>query len=109
MCPTFDKHFGFIFVVTSELDRKIQYHENRTFLFCLSIHWCICFSGQPFEIVWKILFFRSSYKFSFDGYCRKYEYYNLLHNYSFVTFCVVIHVVHDVGTAFCNVMLIISS
>ena len=25
------------FVETSQLDRKIQYHENRTFLFCLSI------------------------------------------------------------------------
>ena len=36
-CPTFDKHFAFIFVAKSELDRKIQYHENRTFLFCLSI------------------------------------------------------------------------
>ena len=38
MCPTFDKNFVFIFVVTSYLDQKIQYHENRTFLFCLSIH-----------------------------------------------------------------------
>ena len=37
VCRTFDKHFGFIFVATSLLDRKIQYHENRTFLFCLSI------------------------------------------------------------------------
>ena len=27
----------FISVSTSKLDRKIQYHENRTFLFCLSI------------------------------------------------------------------------
>ena len=25
------------FVATSQLDRKIQYHENRTFLFSLSI------------------------------------------------------------------------
>ena len=33
----FDKHFGFIFVATSLLVLKIQYHENRTFLFCLSI------------------------------------------------------------------------
>ena len=38
VCRTFDKHFGFIFVATSELGRKIQYHENRTFLFCLSIY-----------------------------------------------------------------------
>ena len=38
VCPTFDKHFGFIFVATSQLNRKIQYHENRTFLFCLSIY-----------------------------------------------------------------------
>ena len=37
LCGTFDKHFGFIFVATSHLERKIQYHENRTFLFCLSI------------------------------------------------------------------------
>ena len=37
VCPTFDKHFVFIFVATSYQDRKIQYHENRTFLFCLSI------------------------------------------------------------------------
>ena len=36
-CPTFDKHFAFIFVATSLLDRKIQYHGNRKFLFCLSI------------------------------------------------------------------------
>ena len=26
-----------IFVATSYLDQKIQYHENRTFLFCLII------------------------------------------------------------------------
>ena len=39
VCRSFDKHFGFIFVATSKLDRKIQYHQNRTFLFfCLSIH-----------------------------------------------------------------------
>ena len=37
VCPTFDKHFGLIFVATSQLNRKIQYHENRRFLFCLSI------------------------------------------------------------------------
>ena len=37
VCRAFDEHFGFIFVATSYLDRKIQYHENRTFLFCLSI------------------------------------------------------------------------
>ena len=37
VCPTFGEHFGFISVSTSKLDRKIQYHENRTFLFCLSI------------------------------------------------------------------------
>ena len=28
----------FITVSTSYLDPKIQYHENRTFLFCLSIY-----------------------------------------------------------------------
>ena len=38
VCRTFDKHFGFISVPTSYLDPKIQYHENRTFLFCLSIY-----------------------------------------------------------------------
>ena len=38
VCRTFDKHFGFISVSTSYLDPKIQYHENRTFLFCLSIY-----------------------------------------------------------------------
>ena len=37
VCRTFDKHFSFISVSTSYLDPKIQYHENRTFLFCLSI------------------------------------------------------------------------
>ena len=37
VCTTFDKNFGFIFVAISYLDRKIQYLENRTFLFCLSI------------------------------------------------------------------------
>ena len=37
MFRAFDKHFGLFFVATSQLDRKIQYHENRTFLFCLSI------------------------------------------------------------------------
>ena len=48
VCQTFDKHFGFILVATSLLDRKIQYHENRTFLFCLSI--CdvfLCFCHLP--------------------------------------------------------------
>ena len=43
VCRTFDKHFGFISVSTSYLDSKIQYHENRTFLFCLSIY-----RGYPF-------------------------------------------------------------
>ena len=39
MCRTSDKHFGlFFFAVTSKLDQKIQYHENRTYLFCLSIY-----------------------------------------------------------------------
>ena len=38
VCPTFDKHFVFIFVATSYLDRKMQHNENRTFLFCLSIY-----------------------------------------------------------------------
>ena len=38
VCWTFDKLFGFISVSTSYLDPKIQYHENRTFLFCLSIY-----------------------------------------------------------------------
>ena len=37
VCPTLDQQFGFIFVASSSLDRKIQYHENRTFLFRLSI------------------------------------------------------------------------
>ena len=38
VCRTFDKHFSFISVSTSYLDPKMQYHENRTFLFCLSIY-----------------------------------------------------------------------
>ena len=38
VCPTFDKHFGVVFVTTSLLDLKIQCHENRPFLFCLSIY-----------------------------------------------------------------------
>ena len=38
VCRTFDKYFGFIFAATSLLDRKLQYHENRIFLFCLSIY-----------------------------------------------------------------------
>ena len=33
MCRTFDKHFGLFFAAKSKLDRKIQYHKNRTFLF----------------------------------------------------------------------------
>ena len=37
VCPTFDKHFGFISVSTSLLYQKKQYHEIRTFPFCLSI------------------------------------------------------------------------
>ena len=37
MRRTFDKHFGIFFAETSKLDQKIQYHENRTYLFCLSI------------------------------------------------------------------------
>ena len=37
VCRTFDKHFGFIFVAKSKLDRNIQYHENRTF-FCMNIY-----------------------------------------------------------------------
>ena len=37
MCRTFDKDFGLFFAATSELDQNIQYHENRTHLFCLSI------------------------------------------------------------------------
>ena len=35
----FDKHFGLFFAETSLLDQKIQYHENQTFLFCLSINY----------------------------------------------------------------------
>ena len=33
MCLTFVKHFGFIFIPTPLVDRKIQDHEKRTFLF----------------------------------------------------------------------------
>ena len=43
VCRTFDKHFGFISVSKSYLDPKIQYHENRTFLFSLSISVYIMF------------------------------------------------------------------
>ena len=42
MCPTFDKHFVFVFAATSYLDRKIQHNENRMFLFCLSIYFIEC-------------------------------------------------------------------
>ena len=37
MCQTFDKHFGIFFAETSSLDQKIQYCENRMYLFWLSI------------------------------------------------------------------------
>ena len=37
MCRTFDKHFSLLFAATPYLDPKIQYHEIRTFPFCLSI------------------------------------------------------------------------
>ena len=55
VCRTFDKHFDFIPVSTSYLDPKIQYHENRTFLFCLSIYAHVrapymCTSGQDCSI-----------------------------------------------------------
>ena len=39
VCPTFDKHFGFTSVSISYMYQKIQCHENRTFLFCLSTVW----------------------------------------------------------------------
>ena len=42
MCRTFYKHFGLPFIATSYLSRKIPYHENRTFLFCLSIYFKTC-------------------------------------------------------------------
>ena len=32
-CVWFGKHFGVIFVLTSTLDRKIQNHKKRMFLF----------------------------------------------------------------------------
>ena len=35
-----DKRFGLIFAETSLFDQKIHYHENRAYLFCLSIYSC---------------------------------------------------------------------
>ena len=49
VCTKFDKHFVFIFGAKSLLNRNIQYHENRTFLFCLSIYVIVCSTAKSKE------------------------------------------------------------